>query len=221
MTSAPSRRSRRTPMRTSSRVSTSSAMPLVGSNPHGAVRSPWPPVWLSTRTAVCRRGPVSNPAAPATLNPDGSPPRSRAVVMPASRVRRMRSAALKVATVGSSRNLVTSLLADSIPRWTWPSMKPGRTVRPAPSSTSTDPRLGGAPSAGPAYTILPASTRMTAPCSGPAPVPSTSVTFSMRRGCSAVPGCMLLRSFPGPVMAVVSRGYPGRCEGSQDCVGAL
>jgi pimeloyl-ACP methyl ester carboxylesterase len=44
-------------------LSTSSAMPLVGSNPRGTVRSPWPPVWLSTRTAVCRRGPVSNPAA--------------------------------------------------------------------------------------------------------------------------------------------------------------
>ncbi len=94
--------------------------------------SPCPPVWLSSLTQICRRGPGASPSATARRAPASAPPASRRCVTPASSVTRRLRAASKTPYVTGARNSSDSFIVD-IATWAWQSNTPGMSQRPPKS----------------------------------------------------------------------------------------
>ncbi len=161
MTSAPALSCSRTALLTSSGPS--------ASRPN---RQPWPPVMQIPRPAARIRGPAITPARTASRTASAivsRPPRSRAVVTPASTVCRARSAALIAVMAGaSSVSVLTGSASAPRQRWTWQLISPGRRV--SPSSCSTAAAAWWRPS-GTIALIRPSSTTTARPFTGSAPVP--------------------------------------------------
>src|ERR1700694_981406 len=122
------------------------------------------------------RGPRISPRRTASLNPQSSPPASRTVVKPASRVASM-IFAIRSATTAGGRATSTSGSRSSAARWTWASSKPGIRVRPWQSMTIA-PFGPAGPSAAPLRRIRPSSTTTRASRCGSRPVQSRTVACS-------------------------------------------
>src|SRR3989449_8570339 len=122
------------------------------------------------------RGPRINPRRIASLNPQSSPPASRTVVKPASRVASIASLILSASTAGG--RAASAAASRSIrARCTWASSRPGISVRPWQSMTRASFGPPG-PLVAPMRWIRPSSTITRASRCGSRPVQSRTVACS-------------------------------------------